>query len=201
MPSVGEGFTWFSIDVLGFSEGLFGLLQQTGAAIGLVALWLLSDAVTKQPVERVLLWLTLLGAALMPPNLVLTFERHRWTEATFGQGAGSIAIIDAAASSPLAQISMIPLLTLIAVNAPAGQRATSFALMASLMNLALVAGSPATKHLNIAFGIDRGFHAQLPALVSAVAAVGLIMPLGAILWIGPKLRNGRLKPRPDAIEQ
>ena len=35
---------------------------------------------------------------------------------------------------------MIPLLTLIAYYAPAGHRATWFALMASLMNLALVAG-------------------------------------------------------------
>jgi BT1 family len=191
MPSVGEGFTWFSIDVLGFGEGFFGLLQQTGAAIGLVALWLLSDAVTKQPVERVLLWLTVVGSALMLPNLVLAFEWHRWTEAAFGLGARSIAIIDAAASSPLAQISMIPLLTLIAINAPAGQRATWFALMASLMNLALVAGSLATKHLNIAFGIDKGAYGQLPALVSVVAVVGLIVPLAAVLWFGPELRNGR----------
>ncbi len=194
MPSVGEGFTWFSIDVLGFTEGFFGVLQQTGAAIGLVALWLLSDAVTKQPVERVLLWLTLAGAVLMLPNLALAFEWHRWTEAAFGIGARSIAILDAAASSPLAQVSMIPLLTLIAINAPAGQRATWFALMASLMNLALVAGSLMTKYLNVVFGIDRGSYGQLPALVSVVALVGLVLPLVAILCLGPRLRNGRDKP-------
>jgi hypothetical protein len=35
---------------------------------------------------------------------------------------------------------MIPLLTLTAYYAPPGQRATWFALMASFMNLALVAG-------------------------------------------------------------
>jgi hypothetical protein len=188
-PSVGEGFTWFSIDVLGFTEGFFGVLQQTGAAIGLAALWLMSDAVTKQPVERVLLWLTLAGALLMLPNLALVFEWHRWTSETFGFGARSIAIIDAAASSPLAQISMIPLLTLIAVNAPEGQRATWFALMASLMNLALVAGALATKHLNGVFGIDRGAYEQLPALVVTVLVVGLVVPLAAIVWLGPRLRQ------------
>ena len=42
-----------------------------------------------------------------------------------------------------AQLSMIPLLTLVAIYAPAGHRATWFALMASLMNLALVAGDAA----------------------------------------------------------
>jgi len=31
-----------------------------------------------------------------------------WTEATFGFGAGAIAVIDAAAASPFAQLSMIP---------------------------------------------------------------------------------------------
>jgi MFS family permease len=193
-PSVGEGFTWFSIDVLGFTEGFFGVLQQTGAAIGLIALWLLSNAVTKQPVERVLLWLTLAGAALMLPNLALVFEWHRWTSEMFGIGARSIAIIDAAASSPLAQISMIPLLTLIAVNAPEGQRATWFALMASLMNLALVAGSLGTKYLNVAFGIDRGAYAQLPTLVAIVLIIGLFVPLFAILWLGPRLRLEKAKP-------
>lgn len=187
-PSVGDGFTWFSIDVLGFTEGFFGVLQQTGAAIGLVALWLLSDAITKQPVARVLLWLTIVGAVLMLPSLALVLEWHRWTEAALGFGARSIALVDAAASSPLAQISMIPLLTLIAVNAPEGQRATWFALMASLMNLALVAGSLASKYLNMTFGIDRGAYGQLPELVVSVATLGLVVPLAAILWLGPRLQ-------------
>jgi MFS family permease len=190
-PSVGEGYTWFSIDVLGFSEGFFGILQQTGAAIGLAALWLLSNLITKQPVERILLWLTILGAILMLPNVALVFEWHRWTEDALGFGARSIAIIDAAASSPLAQISMIPLLTLIAVNAPEGHRATWFALMASLMNLALVAGSLFTKYLNLIFGIDRGAYGHLPSLVVAVLVIALVVPLAAILWLGPRLRNGR----------
>ena len=61
----------------------------------------------------------------------------------FGFGARTIAIIDTATTSPFAQLSMIPLLTLIAIYAPAGHRATWFALMASLMNLALVAGRAA----------------------------------------------------------
>jgi MFS family permease len=187
-PGVGEGFTWFSIDVLGFDEGFFGVLQQTAAAIGLVALWLLSDFVTKQPVERVLLWLTLVGTCLSLPTLALVFGWHSWTEQWLGFGARSIAIVDAAAASPLAQISMIPLLTLIAVNAPEGHRATWFALMASLMNLALVAGSLSTKYLNVVFGIDRGAYGQLPVLVVAVVIIGLLVPLTAILWLGPRLR-------------
>ena len=39
-PGVGEGFRWFEIDVLGFDEAFFGILQQLGAAIAIVATWM-----------------------------------------------------------------------------------------------------------------------------------------------------------------
>ena len=38
--------------------------------MGLAAAWLLSDAVTRQPVARVLLWLTIAGAILGIPTLM-----------------------------------------------------------------------------------------------------------------------------------
>ncbi len=186
-PSVGEGYRWFTIDVLGFDQSFFGVLQQIGAAIGLAAAWLLADAVTRQPVTRVLLWLTIIGGILAIPNLILVTGLYEWTDRALGLGARSIALIDAAAQSPLAQVSMIPLLTLIAVNAPPGHRATWFALMASLMNLALVAGSLQTKYLNMIFPVDRGAYGELTALVATVFAIGLVVPLAAILTIGPRL--------------
>ncbi len=186
-PSVGEGYRWFTIDVLGFDQAFFGVLQQIGAAIGLVAAWLLADAVTRQPVARVLLWLTILGGLLAIPNLILVSGAYEWTDRMFGIGARSIALIDAAAQSPLAQVSMIPLLTLIAINAPPGHRATWFALMASLMNLALVAGSLQTKYLNLLFPVDRGAYGDLLYLVAVVFGIGLILPLIAILALGPRL--------------
>ncbi len=186
-PSVGQGYTWFSIDVLGFDQAFFGILQQIGAAIGLAAAWLLADAVTRQPVTRVLLWLTILGGILAIPNLILVTGAYEWTDRMFGVGPRSIALIDAAAQSPLAQVSMIPLLTLIAVNAPPGHRATWFALMASLMNLALVAGSLQTKYLNMLFPVDRGAYGELLPLVATVFAIALIVPLIAILTLGSRL--------------
>jgi hypothetical protein len=188
-PSIGQGYTWFTIDVLGFDQAFFGVLQQIGAAIGLAAAWLLADAVTRQPVTRVLLWLTLIGGLLAIPNLILVTGAYEWTDRVLGMGARSIALIDAAAQSPLAQVSMIPLLTLVAVNAPPGHRATWFALMASLMNLALVAGSLQTKYLNLLFTVDRGQYSELTMLVIVVFGIGLIVPLSAILLLGPRLTN------------
>lgn len=189
VPSTGEGYRWFLIETLKFDPAFFGVLQQIGAAIGLAAAWLLADAVTRQPIARVLLWLTIAGGILWLPNLALVMRLDLWTDAAFGIGARSIAVIDAAAQSPLAQVSMIPLLTLIAVHAPAGHRATWFALMASLMNLALVAGTLATKYLNYVFPVDRGMYGELPSLVVAAMVIGVILPLAVILKLGPRIAD------------
>jgi hypothetical protein len=187
-PSAGEGYRWFAIDVLGFDEGFYGVLLQLGAAIAIVAAWLLSDLITRKPAATVLLWLTVLGTILTLPSLALVFELHHVTERLFGVGARSIALIDAAATSPLVHLSIIPLLTLIAVYAPAGHRATWFALMASLMNLALTAGALGTKYLNQIFPVDRGDYANLPALFIAALVIGFVLPLSAIAVFGRRVR-------------
>ena len=118
----------------------------------------------------------------------LTLGLHTWTERNFGFGAPTIAILDAAATSPFAQLSMIPLLTLCAVYAPAGRRASWFALMASLMNIALVAGGLLTKYLNQILVVARGDYANLPMLLGAVLLIGFVMPVAAILLVGRRLR-------------
>jgi hypothetical protein len=119
---------------------------------------------------------------------------HHWTEATFGFGARSIAFVDAAASSPFAQLSMIPLLTLIAYYAPPGHRATWFALMASLMNLALVASQLQTAYLNDIFVVGRGHYDQLAPLLNWSVALGFIIPVAAIMLFGSRaLRHPHAK--------
>jgi hypothetical protein len=113
---------------------------------------------------------------------------YEWTERVLGIGARGIALIDAAAQSPLVQVSMIPLLTLTAIYAPPAQRATWFALMASFMNLALVAGQLQTKYLNQIFDVNRGSYDNLPALLAIVVAIGFIVPITAILLVGRRVR-------------
>jgi hypothetical protein len=83
---------------------------------------------------------------------------------------------------------MIPLLTLCAIYAPAGRRATWFALMASLMNLALVAGALQTKYLNEIFVVARGDYASLPYLMIAAIAIGFIVPIATILAVGRRVQ-------------
>jgi hypothetical protein len=82
---------------------------------------------------------------------------------------------------------MIPLLTLIAYYAPAGHRATWFALMASLMNLALVAGQLGTKYLNLMFPVQRGDYGELGVLMIVAASLGFLIPLLVIALFGRKI--------------
>ena len=188
VPGIGDGYTWFAIDVLGFDEAFFGVLGQIGAGVAIVAAWMFSDVVTRKPVAQVLLWLTILGTILSLPSLLLVFQLYQTTEQLVGVGARGIALFDTVATSPFAQLSMIPLLTLVAVYAPAGHRATWFALMASLMNLALVAGGMLTKYLNILFPVNRGDYHNLPILVVVATVIGLVVPLTVIAILGRRVR-------------
>jgi hypothetical protein len=186
-PAVGDGYFWWTLDVLKFDETFYGHLRQTGALLGVVALWLFSKQLTEYSAKWTLLWIAIAGTILSLPNIGLYYGLQHWTEPTFGFGARTIAIIDAATASPFVQLSMIPLLTLIAYYAPAGRRATWFALMASLMNLALVAGQLQTKYLNEIFTVGRGDYGELGILLIAVAVLGFLIPVGVIALLGRRV--------------
>jgi hypothetical protein len=187
-PLAGDGYTWFQIDRLGFSEAFFGLLQQIAAGVAILTLWMLSDMITRRPMAQVLLWITLLGTALSLPRLLLVFEWYKPIEQALGIGPRTIALLETVGVSPFLQLSMVPLLTLVAIYAPAGHRAIWFSLMASLMNLALQAGALQTKYLNLLFPIERGAYGNLPALVVTVMTLGLVLPLVAIAAFGRRVR-------------
>ena len=186
-PSVGDGYFWWTLDVLKFDEAFYGTLRQTAAILALVAMWIFSKQLTEYSVTRVLFWLVIAGSILSLPNIGLFYGLDNWTEKQFGFGARTIAVIDAATASPFAQLSMIPLLTLIAFYAPQGQRATWFALMASFMNLALVAGQLQTKYLNHVFVIERGSYAELGPLLITAAILGFLIPVAAIALFGRRV--------------
>lgn len=187
VPSVGDGYFWFSIDVLKFDEAFYGILRQTSAIISVVAMWMLAKQITEYSVAKTLFWIAIAGTILSLPGIGLYYGIHHWTEEMFGFGARVIAFADTAASSPFAQLSMIPLLTLTAYYAPAGHRATWFALMASLMNLALVASQLQTKYLNEMFAVGRGEYGELGVLLITVMLIGLVVPVAVIALLGRRI--------------
>jgi hypothetical protein len=180
IPSVGDGYRWYAIDRLGFDEVMFGVLQSTGTAVGFVLMWLLARPVAEWAIERIIWLLTAVAVVLLLPTLVLANGWHAWTLAHLGLGPRQIAIIDEAAQSPLALLATVPLLALIAVHAPRESRATWFAVTASLMSLAIVAGQLITKYLNWALPIARGEYQNVPAMVGAVVAISIALPLATL---------------------
>ncbi|NKC31453.1 folate/biopterin family MFS transporter [Falsiroseomonas selenitidurans] len=176
-PLPGPALQWWQIDVLGYGQGFFGTLGQLGTGLAIAGALLLGGRIVRWPLGSVFIWLTVLNAAFMLPSIGMLFGLHEWTAAHLGFGAHAIGLVDTAFSAPLAQLAMIPMLTLIALHAPEGRRATWFALMASLMNLALQAGAIVSRALNAVFVVERGDYAALPALVIAVTLVGLAGPL------------------------
>jgi hypothetical protein len=189
-PGVGDGYFWWTLDVLKFDEAFYGIMRQTAAILSIAAMWLFAKQLTEYSVTKVLFWIAVAGTILSLPNIGLVYGLADWTEATFGFGARTIAIVDAATASPFAQLSMIPLLTLVAFYAPEGHRATWFALMASLMNLALVAGQLQTKYLNQIFPVGRGQYDELGVLLITVVALGFIIPVGVIMILGRRVGRG-----------
>jgi len=73
----------------------------------------------------------------------------------------------------------VPMLALIARTAPRGAEATMFAIMASLMNLALSASELGTRYLNTFFGVTQQDYGNLGRLLVWVGLISLL-PLLAL---------------------
>ena len=61
-PSVGDGYFWWTLDVLKFDEAFYGTLRQTAAIIAIVAMWIFSKQLTEYSVTKVLFWLAIAGS-------------------------------------------------------------------------------------------------------------------------------------------
>jgi hypothetical protein len=193
MPSAGAGASWWQIDVLGFDEGFMGVLQQISAGLSVLGLWLAATWIKKKPIAYTLGVLTVIGFLLALPTIGMFYGLHLWTEEHWGFGARTIAIVDVAAYSPFAHLSLVPMLGLVAIYAPRGNAATWFALAASFMNLALSAAQLGTKYLNQIWVIKQervdatgvtipADYSELGMLMIVSNVLGLVLPL-LVIWI------------------
>ncbi|MFW6028141.1 MAG: hypothetical protein ACOC9Q_01275 [bacterium] len=206
VPLPGPGATWFEIDVLGFDQQFLSILYLISAALALVGMVLLRPMMARRSIAYVVAILTIAAGVLFLPNIGLFYGVHEWTAPMTGGivDARFIAIIDTALESPLAQISMIPMLAWIARNAPAHLKATFFAVMASFTNLALSASSLGTKYLNEIFIVTREVRDRLTDQVTVPPSYDelgwllitvLLVTVGAPLITILLVQNSRLRTR------
>lgn len=188
MPSVGPSLQWWQIDVLNFDESFFAKLSAISGAIALAGMWFSSKFIVKQSIAKVLIFLTIIGSILSLPILGLYYDLHTF----IGVDARTVVLLDTALASPFSYISLVLMLTLVAIYAPEGRKGTWFALMSSLMNIALSAGGLLTKYLNKFFVISREIktdgiittaadYSQLGSLFWIVILVGFIVPI-VVIW-------------------
>jgi MFS family permease len=178
-PNVGQGYVYWAIDRLGFDQKFLGLLAQVGAILSLLGLIVFRKTIVSRPVSFTLLWVVIAGTVLYLPNIGLFYGLHEW----LGISARTLAFIDTTISAPLGQLTMVPMLVLIAKTAPPGAEATTFAIMASLMNLALSASQLFTQYLNDFFRVTQHDYSNLGQLMITVGLIGLLPLLTLpLLW-------------------
>jgi len=198
VPLPGPGATWFEIDILGFDQQFLSVLSLVTSALALAGMVLLRPLMATKSIAYVVAILTIAAGVLSLPNIGLYYGLHEWTGPRTGGlvDARFIAMIDTAIESPLAQISMIPMLAWIARNAPAHLKATFFAVVASFTNLALSASSLGTKYLNQLFIVTREVrepdtgaitisadYSELGLLLITAGIVTVVLPLVTIAII------------------
>ena len=160
--------------------------------MALVGMWISSKFIVNQAIGKVLIWMTVIGSVLSLPVLAMYYDIHTM----LGIDARTVALVDTAVASPFDYIAGVLMLTLVAIYAPEGRKGTWFALMASLMNIALSAGGLLSKYLNKVFIMTREIkedgkvvvpanYDDLGMLLWVAIIVGFIVPIVTILKFNP----------------
>lgn len=177
VPGVGPGIQWWQMDTFDFDEEFYGSIGGFGTVLAFIGLLALRKPIEEKPIRFSLLWLTVAGTVVSIPNVGLYYGMPEW----LGMSPKTFVWFDTAISAPLAQLSMVPLLALTAKTCPPGQQGTWFALMASLMNMALSASQLGTRYLYYIFPIARGSYENVGAVLIWSLVIGMVVPLLAIL--------------------
>lgn len=188
-PRPGDGYTWFSIDLLAFDQQFLSVLSLITSVLTLVGMVILRPLMAHRSIVYIVVLLTLAGGVLSLPNIGLYYGVQEVTAAMTGGivDARFIAILDTAIESPLGQVAMIPMLAWIARNAPDNLKATFFAVMASFTNLALSASSLLTKYLNQVFVVTREVRDAATGQITTPAdygALGMLLITVTLITVG-----------------
>ncbi len=197
IPQSGPGATWWMIDHLKFDQQFLSVLSLIGGTVALAGMFVFRRFMAERSITYIVGFLTVVGTILSLPIVGMFYGVHEWTAQMTGGAVDArfIALIDTALESPLAQISMIPMLAWIANSAPTNLKATFFAVMASFTNLALSFSQLGTKYLNEIFVVTREVRDQATGVILTPAdyselgelfitqlLLGLALPFSAILF-------------------
>lgn len=126
IPQTGSGATWWMIDHLKFDQQFLSVLSLIGGTVALAGMFVFRRFMAERSITYIVGFLTVVGTILSLPIVGMFYGVHEWTAQMTGGAVDArfIALIDTALESPLAQISMIPMLAWIANSAPTNLKAT-----------------------------------------------------------------------------
>lgn len=198
VPSTGAGSTWWMIDELGFDQQFLSKLSLISSGLTLFGMFIFRRFMAERSITEIIILLTIVLTVLSLPEIGLYYGFHEWTQTNIASfiDARFIALVDTALESPLGQIAMIPMLAWIANSAPPQLKATYFAVMAALVNLALSLSQLLTKLLNQWFIVTREVknsvtgsitiasdYSQLGGLFFAMMFLGFAIPIITIIIV------------------
>jgi Na+/melibiose symporter-like transporter len=132
-PNSGGSLSYYMIDVLEFDPEFFGRLSLIGHAMGIVGVIVFRKFLISVSMKKLLFWIILASVVLSLPTIGLVYGWYEY----LGMSPKMFAMADTFISGPLSEIAFLPLLVLAARVCPKGSEATMFALIASVMNIAL----------------------------------------------------------------
>lgn len=204
-PSMGDGITWWSMDYLKFDAEFYSQLGVVSSIVSVVGLLLLKDKIAKYSLTKTILILTIAGVIFSLPIILMYFFNIHQYISNITNGlitARTLMFIDTAIASPFDHLSMIPVLAWIAMSSPKENKATWFALMSSIANLALQLGSVITSWINEYWVVEREVrdakniiitsanYSHLGEIMIIVILLSVIMPLIGIFIYNKKIKVG-----------
>jgi len=178
IPGVGEAYTWWLMNGLGAKEEYLSQLAIVANIATVGGLALMSRFITKAPLYKCLILLTILDVVLNAPSLLVYY---------FGYNYKYWLLFESSSSNLLASISMIPLHILLSKNAPIEGRLIYVAASASFVNLALSLGNIITKWANQLIVVTETNFENLGLLMLATMLVSIIFSvIGIVLLRGIK---------------
>lgn len=186
-PNFGPGIEWWQIDELGFTPDFFALLQEIATILSLVGVFVLGEKILNMHIGKALLGLTIFKAILMLPDLLMSYNFHKWTEKNLGFGAKTIALIDNTIEGPFNSIYFLILCSVVTKYTPKNNMANWFAIIMTLMSLSFIGGSRIIKrYISDMFIIERGFYDNVSSAMIITIVLNLLIPtLAVIIFMNP----------------
>ncbi len=177
-PSADAAFFFFTTNELHFNPEFLGTVRLVTNVAGLGGIWIFQRYLKNVPMRTIFLWTTVISTVLGMTSLLLITHANR----ALGIDDRWFSLGDSLILSVAGRIAYMPVLVLAARLCPEGIEATLFALLMSVMNLAMLCSTQLGAISTHILGITDTDFTNLWLLV-AIANLSNLLPLPLLHWL------------------